>query len=463
MLQSGESASVKVTLSDLGTDSNDYEALSAAIDDAITAFNAGRTPTDPNTFTFDPTGSMGVLTYHGDSTTAPELDFSITAVDDSLIEGHEAYKVTLSQPGGSVAPIPPTVVIGNADLTTGNFSVVTGIKDNDTAVWTLVEDTASLNQPNSSNGLVDEGDIARYLLTLDGAVDPAPNAGALQVGETASIELSMALAVITSLNDFDENSDQSVNEVNPLNVAIQDAINAYNSAAGTNPGEANSFSFVPGAWTVTYHGDSNTSAPQLVIDLNTFEDTGASQGTGTDEHLANLVEPDELFSVSIGNPSDSVGGPPQITAPATTINTTIVDDDMATLTVSSPSVFETSGAQTVQVSITVDNPVQGGFTVDYNTSDITATIADNDYASTFGTLIFAGTPGESKIVTINIVGDDVVEPDETFQVELNNILPTDTDIAATAISVAADGGGVVTILNDDIDLTLLPATTACAE
>lgn len=454
-LQSGDSASVKVSLIDLGTNAADYEALASAINDAVAAYNGISTEGDPNTFAYVPNGSMGVLTYFGDSQTSPSLTFSIDAVDDNLIEGHESYKIDLSEPGGSVTPIPPTVMIGDS-------ATFTQIIDNDSAVWTLEEDTASLGQTDSTNGLVDEGDTARYRLTLDGSGSNSPGPAALQAGDTATIQVSLTLLGTTSLNDFDEDSDQSVNESNPLGQAIIDAVNAYNTAAGTSSGQNNSFSVDPASWVVTYHGDGATTAPQLVIDLNTFDDSDSSQGVGTDAHLANWVEPDESFQVSISDPSDSVGGSSPTIDGSGIVETTIVDNDTATLTVENVSVFETSAGRTLQVSITLDNPVQDGFTVDYNTADITATVADNDYLAQFGSVAFTGNAGESKSITIGVFGDDVVEPDETFQVELSNITPSDPNIDPASIGVAApaDGsGGVVTILNDDIDLAIEPTDT----
>jgi Calx-beta domain/Beta-propeller repeat len=76
-------------------------------------------------------------------------------------------------------------------------------------------------------------------------------------------------------------------------------------------------------------------------------------------------------------------------------------------------------------------------TVSYATSDGTAT-AGSDYASISGTLTFA--PGQtSQTVTVPINGDVLVEPNETFFVNLSN--PT--------IATIARGQGVGTILDDD--------------
>jgi hypothetical protein len=76
--------------------------------------------------------------------------------------------------------------------------------------------------------------------------------------------------------------------------------------------------------------------------------------------------------------------------------------------------------------------------VDYGTSDGTASVSDNDYLATSGTLSFS--PGEtSKPVIVDVIGDMVFEADETFFVTLSN----------ASGSIIVDGIGVGTILNDD--------------
>ncbi|HEY0081279.1 MAG TPA: Calx-beta domain-containing protein, partial [Pyrinomonadaceae bacterium] len=79
-------------------------------------------------------------------------------------------------------------------------------------------------------------------------------------------------------------------------------------------------------------------------------------------------------------------------------------------------------------------------TVDYQTADATATAAGNDYTAVAATgLSFA--PGETtKQLTVNVNGETVFEPDETFLVNLSN---------ASASAAILDAQGVGTITNDD--------------
>jgi hypothetical protein len=77
-------------------------------------------------------------------------------------------------------------------------------------------------------------------------------------------------------------------------------------------------------------------------------------------------------------------------------------------------------------------------TLNYSTANGTATVGE-DYTAASGTLTFA--PGETtKTITVNVIGDTVAEPDESFNVTLSN---------PTSGLTITDGLGVITITNDD--------------
>jgi hypothetical protein len=78
-------------------------------------------------------------------------------------------------------------------------------------------------------------------------------------------------------------------------------------------------------------------------------------------------------------------------------------------------------------AVSFSGEVSGGFTVDYNTSGISA---DNstDFSGSSGTLIFSGTNGETQYINIPIIDDNLIEPQETFTVELSNVSTTEVSI-----------------------------------
>ena len=100
-----------------------------------------------------------------------------------------------------------------------------------------------------------------------------------------------------------------------------------------------------------------------------------------------------------------------------------------------------SGTVDLIFSISLSGEVQDGFTVDASTMDGTATTADGDYTAIGATLSFEGSDGEIETFTVAANGDDTVEGDETFTVELGS--PSDSSITA------ADGIGVGTLEGDD--------------
>src|SRR5439155_19689821 len=76
-----------------------------------------------------------------------------------------------------------------------------------------------------------------------------------------------------------------------------------------------------------------------------------------------------------------------------------------------------SGTTSLSFRVTLTHAATKVVSVNYATSDNTAT-APSDYVATSGTLTF--NPGEtSKTIAVPVVGDTVLEPDETFTVTLS--------------------------------------------
>ncbi|MDO5979422.1 Calx-beta domain-containing protein [Flavivirga spongiicola] len=126
---------------------------------------------------------------------------------------------------------------------------------------------------------------------------------------------------------------------------------------------------------------------------------------------------------------------------------TVNNDDAAAVTIADVSGNENDGA--ITVTATLDNAVQGGFTVDVSTSDGTATTGDSDYTAVTGqTLTFTGNAGETQTFTVTPTGDTKLEANETVTIAQSNL-------AATALSVDITDGATVTINNDDITVTVL--------
>ncbi len=109
------------------------------------------------------------------------------------------------------------------------------------------------------------------------------------------------------------------------------------------------------------------------------------------------------------------------------------------LTIGDVSVLEgNSGTTDAVFTVALSQAQEDVVTVQYNTADGTATVANGDYVASSGTLTFA--PGTTvQTVTVAVTGDTTVEPNETFSVNLSNA------VGAALFTSSATG----TILNDD--------------
>ena len=91
-------------------------------------------------------------------------------------------------------------------------------------------------------------------------------------------------------------------------------------------------------------------------------------------------------------------------------------------------------------TVTLDNAVQGGFTVTPSFTDGTAT-GGADFTANTNALSFSGTAGETKTFAVPTTEDTDVEDDETFTVGLS--------VSGTTHSVTAGDTATGTIANDD--------------
>ena len=469
-VQAGDTATVGISLTNIDTLPADFaESLDDAIEAAVLAYNtnAGTAEGDNNSFAYD----NGTVTYYGDgSTTTPMLMIDLDTFDDNLIEGDEDFSLQISSVGGDVAS---QLSIGTPD------PVVTTINDNDSASWTLNEITS---------GMILEGLTATYELTLDGTMPvPGGPSAAVQLGNSASIDIALTLLGPTSLADFDEAVGA---EVAPLFEAVQDAVDAYNTTNGGSIATGNFFEFDSNTGTVTFYGDGNQITPTLTIDLDTFDDTNASQPG----HLANLVEPNEDFQISITNPQfDNMPNQPQIglvdddLTPdgQKVVQTTIVDNDTAEIKI----VFVADAIEGNDTDLTnearvpglfhvmMSNPSQVEVIVDVadtigNVSGIPGLPADKlgsatpglDYQALFSSVTFS--PGSTlEPLSVDVIDDMIVEGTENVIATIFDVAFDPDTLNPGAITIIEEGQHPVTgdpvnqasldIIDDDSAIVLV--------
>jgi hypothetical protein len=158
------------------------------------------------------------------------------------------------------------------------------------------------------------------------------------------------------------------------------------------------------------------------------------------------VELDETFITSLTGINAS-GRDVTIDPGWVTTIGTIVNNDSAAVTITDVDGEEGDvGTSTFTFTVGLDAEVDVGVDVDFATADGTATVADNDYVSDFGTLLFAGSAGETETVPVTVNGDVDVEPDENFFVDLSNIFASGRSV------ILADSQGEGIILTDEAEI-----------
>ena len=145
-----------------------------------------------------------------------------------------------------------------------------------------------------------------------------------------------------------------------------------------------------------------------------------------------IFEADETFFLNLSNPTDVT------IADGQGLITIQNNDPVPSITINDVTQAEgNAGMKLLNFAIRLSNPSSQQVSVQLDTANGTAE-AGSDYVVSASTLIF--NPGETvKIRSITINGDTLIEPDETFFVNLSN----------PAGASLTDAQGVGTILNDD--------------
>jgi autotransporter-associated beta strand protein len=163
------------------------------------------------------------------------------------------------------------------------------------------------------------------------------------------------------------------------------------------------------------------------------------------------LESDESFTVTLSAPLYSGAAAPGLISLGNSVGAaTIVNDDQAGLVWIAPlsaDVLEgNQGTTPLTFTVGLSSPSDSTITVDVDTADGTATVANNDYQPLQHYTVTLNPGQMSAKVTVTALGDAVLENDETFTVGLSNLTGTGYALGRST----ATG----TILNDDGALVL---------
>ena len=188
----------------------------------------------------------------------------------------------------------------------------------------------------------------------------------------------------------------------------------------------------------TDNDDLRPQTGQLVIPAHT------TSGIITIDVLADaVVELDEQFQVRLTQLN--AGGRNVQIADSHGLGE-IENDDSARLFIDNVSIVEGDrGERDLTFTVTLDAAVDRGVSVNVSTTDGTATVADGDYIGSINqSLNFAGLVNETQRFSVQIVGDEEIELDETIVARLSNLQANERDVS---ISMAEAEGFIV---NDDL-------------
>ena len=151
------------------------------------------------------------------------------------------------------------------------------------------------------------------------------------------------------------------------------------------------------------------------------------------------IEPNEVFFARLSGAANAIIADPHGVGAIFNDDTQIRIDDVQQL--------EGDGGVTDFVfTVSLVAPLGVPLTVDYATSDASATAAGLDYLSAGGTLTFL--PGETmKTITVSVLADTQIETDQEFHVDLSNPSPNEPFFDGKS-------RGTGTILNDDTEISI---------
>ena len=177
-----------------------------------------------------------------------------------------------------------------------------------------------------------------------------------------------------------------------------------------------------------------TTGPSLAVPRDAGQRRAAGGGRGSGASCRSASSPPTRSATTSGWAIDDItvtagGGPPQPSLSVRDVSVTEGD----------------TGVVNAHVLVRLTSPAgPGGVTFDVATADGTAFAATSDYVPVAGSLTIAEGTSETA-VDVSVVGDTFIEPNETFAVVVGNV----------AGAVVADDTGVVTIVNDDVQLTTI--------
>ncbi|WP_198000602.1 Calx-beta domain-containing protein [Gimesia fumaroli] len=381
---------------------------------------------------------------------------SLTILDNPIVEFTETLLVslsnlqTISAANVTLTDNQATITIIDDDYSTVSINDISVDEDAGTATLTVmfefpVHSTVTIDYFTSDDSataptdylsqsgtlIIDDGEQLAFITI------PIIDSNAVELTETLLVNLSNLQADGLDVTFADAQAEITIFDYDQASLTINDIV--VNESTGTADITVSLNQPVETIVTVDY-----ATVDQTALDVNDFLAASGTLTFNPGEQFqtitvplvdTDLVEADETFLINLTNLQTN-GSDVALTDDQATI--TIIDDDLALISIDDTSVNEDAG--TVSITVSLDHPVDTTVSVDFSTSDQTA-LDLVDYLANSGTITFD--PEElSKTITIDIIDSIPLERDESFLVNLFNLQSNGLNVAIE------DNQAQVTIIDD---------------
>jgi hypothetical protein len=331
--------------------------------------------------------------------------------------GFADSNVTVSEAAGT-ASFTVNRTGGSAGTITVNYSVV-GVTATAGSDFTPTQGTLTFADGETSKNII-------VPIINDDLDEPSGETAKVTLSTSGDLDTLGALSVATlTIIDDDPPPSASIGDATVTEGDSGTTAATFTVSLSAASGKTITFSFATADGTANAGSDYQSAAGTL-----TFNPGETSKTVSVPVIGDTAFEPDETFFVNLNNPVNVT------LARAQGVGTIVNDDSSVQFAAGAAAVDESAGS--VQVMVTRAGVLSGTCSVGYATSDGTAS-QRSDYNLALGTLRFA--PGEaSKVISVFITDDALVENPETFNVTLSG---------PVGCSLGSPSAAVVTINSDD--------------
>jgi hypothetical protein len=403
------------------------------------------------------------LTFPADATALNPQTVTVTGVDDLVADGSLGYSI-VTAPSVSSDPLynnvnPPDVSVTNTDDETVGITVsptggLTTTEAGGTATFTVALNTvptAAVTIALSSSNTA-EGTVSPSTLTFPASVAAkTPQTVTVTGVDDSSVDGNVAYTIVTAPAS---SADAGYNGLNASDVSVT---NTDNDVAGFTVTPTGGLTTTESGGTATFTVRANAIPSAAVTVALSSSDT--TEGTVSPAALTfqpntSALTPQTVTvtgvddSTADGNVAYTIVTAPAVSTdthyngvnPADVSMTNTDNESGAGLSIDDVSVAEgNSGTTSATFTVTLSPPSAQTVTVVAQSADGTATAASGDYTALPATTVTFGPGTTTQTVTVQVKGDTLNEPDETFFVTLSN--PTNAAIGRAR--------GTGTIRNDD--------------